>query len=116
MRKVTKLTKETEKELNLLLKNKKKRDFILLYYSEWCDRSSKILEFLDSWKEGEGDEDMYLISSWELPHASAAFAITSAPALVFVKRGRVSVKVEFPTLYEYFNPSKPAKSRTKAVL
>jgi hypothetical protein len=107
---VTMLTKERERELNLLLKNKKKRDFILLYYSEWCDRSAKVLGFVEKWKEQEGEEHMYLISSWELPHAFAAFAITSAPSLVFVKRGKVTVKVEYPTVYEYFNPS-----RSKAV-
>ena len=81
-----------------------------MYYSEWCDRSANVLRFVEEWKEREGDEDMYLISSWELPHAFAAFAITSAPSLVFVKNGKVSVKVEYPTIYEYFNPS-----RTKAV-
>ena len=104
MRTVKKLTSNDEKELNQLLKNKKKAVFTLLYYSEWCDRSAKIVGMLDDWKDQEStkDEDVYLISSWELPHAFAAFAITSAPSIVKVNRGRVAVMVEYPKVHSYF--------------
>lgn len=113
MRTVTKLTSSDEKELNYLLKNKKKRAFTLLYYSEWCDRSTRIIGMLDAWKDQEStkDEDVYLISSWELPHAFAAFAITSAPSIVKVNRGRVAVMVEYPKVHSYFTATSPLPSK-----
>jgi hypothetical protein len=113
MRTVTKLTSRDEKVLNHLLKNKKKKAFTLLYYSEWCDRSARIVEVLNEWKlkESDKDEDVYLISSWELPHAFAAFAINSAPSIVKVNRGRVSVMIEYPKVHSYFSAPTPAPSK-----
>ena len=94
---------QDEKILNNLLKNKKSGTFTLLYYSEWDTWCDRILERVDKWKEEEGNEDLYLVSSWQLPHAFAAFSITNAPSIVKVKRGRVTVLVEYPRVYNYFN-------------
>jgi len=113
MKTVTKLTCNDEKVLNRLLRNKKKEKYTLLYYSEWCRRSEQVLSYIDEWKETEGDEDMYLISSWELPHAFAAFSIMSAPAIVKVNKGRISVMVEFPKVYSYFKPKVKSPARSK---
>ena len=112
MRTVTKLTHKDEKVLNQLLKDKKKKTFTLLYYSEWCDQSAKITGMLEEWEaqETKKDEDVYLISSWELPHAFAAFSITNAPSIVKVSHGRISVMVEYPKVHSYFATTTPARN------
>ena len=112
MRTLTSLTAEDEKHLNALLKKKKSSDYILLYISEWDIWSEKILGEAQKWLEKEGDETCYIISSWELPHAFAAFSITSAPTVVEVTKGNIKVHVEYPRIYSFFNP-KPKKKRKK---
>jgi hypothetical protein len=112
MRTITTLSKTQEKVLNLLLKNKRTESFILLYHSEWCEFSTRIVELAEEWALKEGDETLYIISSWELPHAFAAFAVTTAPTVIEVIHGKVGVHVEYPKVYEYFNP--PPKRSKKA--
>lgn len=87
------------------MKNKRSESFILLYHSEWCRFSTRIVELAKEWALKDGNETLYLISSWELPHAFAAFAVTGAPTVIEVKNGKVIVHVEYPKVYEYFNPS-----------
>lgn len=66
------------------------------------------------WSEKQGDESLYLISSWELPHAFSAFAVTSTPTVVEVSKGKVTVHVEYPKVYEYFKPTEGSnRSRLK---
>jgi len=55
------------------------------------------------WLKEEGDEILYAISSWELPHAFAAFSVNSAPTVVDNASGRVSVHVEYPKVYDFFS-------------
>lgn len=74
--------------------------------------SEKIMKEAQQWSEKEGEETCYIISSWELPHAFAAFSITSAPTVVEVNRGGIKVHVEYPRVYSFFNP-KPKKKRKK---
>ena len=101
------LRRAQEANLNSLLKNKKTESFVLLYHSEWCKNSNAILEMAKEWVEKPGDEVLYVVSSWELPHAFAAFAVTAAPTVVIVDRGKVVVHVEYPKVYDYFSPPKP---------
>ena len=100
---MTMLKSSQEASLNSLLKNKKKISFILLYYSEWCDNSKAIIKMAKEWLKGEGDETLYAVSSWELPHAFAAFSVNSAPTLVDNDAGKVSVHVEYPKVYDFFS-------------
>lgn len=109
------MTRKQEGTLNLLLKNKKTKSFIILYHSEWCEASNRIIGLAQEWAQKEGDEEVYIVSSWELPHAFAAFAVTAAPALIEVKKGRVFVHVEYPKVYEYFNPPPKRTQRRKAL-
>ena len=100
MRKVTELL--TEEDVTRMMSRKKKEQFHILYYSEWCTRCEKLEPLVEAWKEREGDDHVYLISSWKLPWAYSIFKITSAPALVHNRKGKVSVDVEYPTIYKFF--------------
>jgi len=97
---VQKLDKETQ--LNNLIKNKRKQDFHLLYYSLWCKESSKVMSLVDEWKRKEGGEKLFLINSWDPPHAFTAFRVTKAPTLVKVERGRVHMVDYFPRIFSHF--------------
>ena len=113
MRTLHRLTAEDEKLLNQLLKKKKSSNYILLYYSEWDSWSDRVLSRAEEWRQREGDETCYLISSWELPHVFAAFSITTSPTVVEVKSGAVKVYVEYPKVHAFFSPPKPKKKRKK---
>ena len=91
MRQLLKLNSDAK--VNGVLKNKKGKTFSILYYSPWDEWNLKILAMADEWLKEEGDETLYLINSWDPPAAFATFSITSAPSLVHVRRGKVSVSV-----------------------
>ncbi len=102
MRTLQTLTYKDEGILNNLLRNKKKESFVILYHSEWDVYSNKIVDIAKKhWVTAEGDERCFVVSSWQLPHAFAAFAITCAPCVVEVKKGKVFVHTEYPTVHDY---------------
>jgi len=105
MRQLLKL--DTDTKVNEVFKNKKGKTFSALYHSIWDQWNIRIMEMASKWVEEEGDEIVYLINSWDTPAAFATFSITSAPSLVHVKKGRVSVSVEYPKVYEYFYVPSP---------
>ena len=109
MRTIKTLRKTNEGILNSLLKSKKTESFVILYHSEWCPYSKAILDRAALWAEEEGDETLYVVSSWELPHAFAAFAVTNTPTVVVAVRGKIIVHVEYPKVYEYFSTAQEAK-------
>ena len=113
MRVLKTLKSEDEKLLNSLLKRKKSSAYTLLYYSDWDMWSDKVLKEAEAWAAREGEEVCYLISSWELPHAFAAFSITSAPTVVEVANGAIKVHIEYPKVHSYFNPKPPKKKKKK---
>ena len=97
--------------LNSLLKSKKTESFVILYHSEWCEHSNIILKKAQEWAEEEGGETLYVVSSWELPHAFAAFAVSTAPTVVEVVKGRVMVHSEYPKVYDYFTNNQKGRSK-----
>ena len=99
MRTITKVSKD--KDLNAILKQRRTSNFILMYYSLWCDRSGMALKLADEWVQREGTEQMFLVNSWDLPQAFSSISITSAPTLVHVKKGKVRVDIEYPRVYSY---------------
>lgn len=103
MRTLTTLTHKNERTINKLIREKKTSSFVLLYHSEWDKSSNAIVSRAEKWAEEEGDQDCYIVSSWELPHVFAAFGITTAPCVVEVNNGDVKVFVEYPKVYEYFS-------------
>jgi len=107
MRSLTKLV--TEQELNEVLKDRKRKNFSVLYYSTWCSWCDKILERAEEWKEQEGHETVYLVNSWDLPESFASFSITSAPSLVHLINKRVRVDIEYPKVYSFFSNRSPLR-------
>jgi thiol-disulfide isomerase/thioredoxin len=101
MRTLKKLT--TEKELNEVLKHRKKNNFSVLYYSLWCKSSMRMVKKAEAWAEEEGDEIVYLVNSWDLPASFASFSITTAPSLVHLANKKVRVDVEYPKIYNFFH-------------
>jgi hypothetical protein len=67
----------------------------------------------EAWVEEEGDEQCFVISSWELPHVFAAFAVTSSPSVVQVSNGKVSVYSEYPKVFDFFSLKSEKKARRK---
>ena len=98
----------TEKDLNAVLKERKKRNFSVLYYSTWCKRCDKILQLAEDWTSQEGNETVYLVNSWDLPESFASFSITTSPSLVHLVNKKVRVDVEYPKIYSFF--ATPPKS------
>lgn len=105
MRSLTKLV--TEKELNEVLKDRKRKNFSVLYYSPWCKWCSRILERAEDWQAEEGHETVYLVSSWDLPESFSSFSITSSPSLVHLVNKRVRVDVEYPKIHSFFSTQSP---------
>ncbi len=99
---------QSEKELNAVLKERKRKNFSVLYYSKWCNWCNRILACADEWKEQEGNETVYLVNSWDLPESFSSFSITSAPSLVHLVNKKVRVDVEYPKIYNFFTT--PPKS------
>ena len=93
---------KNEKDLSALYAKKKTGTFSILYTSLWDSSCTRLMGKVDEWLDREGDESLYVINSWDTPAAFSMFMITSVPALVGIKRGKVRVNVEFPTIYRYF--------------
>ena len=108
MRTIRKIT--TEKELNEVLKQRRRKNFSVLYYSTWCKWCDRILAKADAWGQQEGEETVYLVNSWDLPSSFASFAITTSPSLVHLVNKRGKVDVEYPTIFNYFNVVHPESS------
>jgi len=108
MRTLQKIT--TEKELNEILKDRKRKNFSVLYYSLWCNHCKRILKMAEDWQNQEGGETVYLVNSWDLPSSFASFSITSSPSLVHLVNKKVRVDVEFPKIYNFFHITPPEKS------
>ena len=96
---------EREGSLNHLIKNKKNKDFVILYHSLWDEYSERILGEIDMWKDrsDKKDEVVHLINSWDLPHSFVAFSVTSVPTLVRSVRGRILVENYLPNIFRFFS-------------
>jgi len=91
--------------LNSIIRNKKFEDFRVLYYSKWDPRSMELLEYINSeWVSREGDETLYIASSWDLPHSFVAFRVTQVPCLVRSIKGRIMKEDYFSRVQNFFNP------------
>ena len=99
-RKLTPLKKETQ--LNFLIKRKREEDFVLLYHSLWGKECIDLMSLVEEWKNDEGEEEVFSINSWDLPHAFTAFSITRGPALVTCKKGKIHVEDRFSAIRKFF--------------
>ena len=100
---------KTEQELNEVLKDRKRKNFSVLYYSTWCGWCDKILACAEEWQTHDGNETVYMVNSWDLPESFASFSITSAPSLVHLMNKKIRVDIEYPKIYNFFStpPKKP---------
>ena len=94
-----------EKELSALYQKKKYGTFKILFTSTWDKSCLRLEKVIAKWEKKEGDEILYVINSWDLPAAFSMYTITSVPSLVHLKKGRVRVDVEYPTVYRFFDAS-----------
>ena len=95
---------EREGVINSLVKNKRKEDFTLFYYSLWDDRSDKVNNAMTEWvdKNPNSSEVVHTVNSWDLPHSFMVFSVTTVPALVTCRKGRIRVETYFPRVLKYF--------------
>lgn len=100
---------QTDKELNEVLKDRKRKNFSVLYYSLWDSWCDKILVKAEEWLQEDGNETVYLVNSWDLPGAFSSFSISCTPSLVHLVNKRVRVDVEYPKIYSFFHVT-PTKS------
>lgn len=102
MRQIIKVQKESV--INTLLKNKKSKDFTILYHSMWDENSKKIVRLSEEWAKVEDLDDtvLYTVSSWDLPHAFMAFRVTKTPTLVRCVKGRIRLMDYNPHLHKFF--------------
>ena len=90
-----------EADVRELLGQKKTSSFVLLYHSIFDKYSKRIINKADKWAEHTG-KDIYCISNWDLPEAFAAFQVMSSPTIVEVRKGKVTMHIEYPKVYDYF--------------
>ena len=102
---------KTDSDIEIISRTKKRDTFKVLFYSEWDKDSTVILERARKWATEEGEEKVYLVSSWKTPHAFAMFMITSAPSLVHIEKGRIRVQSEYPSVYDFFSLKTHSSSR-----
>jgi thiol-disulfide isomerase/thioredoxin len=100
-RTITRITKEGR--VNYAIKNRKSKDFQMLFYSTWDELCQKMMGSAEKWAQKEGDEDLLTVNSWDLPHAFMAFKITKVPCLVTCRRGRITKLDYAPLMYKHFN-------------
>jgi len=97
-----------ENELNRVLEEQKKSKgrIALLYHSEWCPVSNNLRKELlkrypDYCEDDVGDDavTIYLISSWDTPHAFVIFNVKQAPTLVQINGDSVTREDYVPNIY-----------------
>ena len=94
----------TENEIRKLLSSKKTGSFVLLYHSLWDPYSKKVMKLAEEYT-CRTNSTVYCIDSWHTPEAFAAFKVMSAPTVVEVNKGKVTVHVEYPKVYDFFSLS-----------
>jgi len=99
-RTIEKLDKESI--LNNIFRRKKEENFNVLYYSLWDKHSDTLLEHLDKWVTQEGDETLYIVNSWDLPHSFVAYNVTQVPCLIQAIKGRIRKTEYLPYIYKSF--------------
>jgi len=93
---------DKESILNNIFRRKKEENFNVLYYSLWDKHSDNLLEHLDKWVTQEGDETLYIVNSWDLPHSFVAYNVTQVPCLIQAIRGRIRKTEYLPYIYKSF--------------
>jgi hypothetical protein len=93
---------EKESILNNIFRRKREENFNVLYYSKWDTHSSTLLKHLNKWVTEEGDETLYIVNSWDLPHSFVAYNVTQVPCLIQAIKGRIRKTEYLPYIYKTF--------------
>jgi len=105
---MTREVKHVQKEsfLNSIFRHKRSKDFTVLYFSKWDDKSVELISYLEEkWVEGKGDEIIYLVNSFELPHSFMAYSVTQVPCLVQGLKGKIRKTEYLPYIYKALLPN-----------
>ena len=88
-----------------ILKNRQSKYFDVLLISKHDPWSVKMLNQAKQWATRFPDEDkvLYVVNTYDVPEVWGVYDITVAPALMRIKSGKVSVMIEYPSIYDYFN-------------
>ena len=93
---------EKESTLNNIFRRKREINFNVLYYSKRDNHSTELLKHLDKWVKQDGDETLYIVNSWDLPHAFVAYNVTQVPCLIQAIKGRIRKTEYLPYIYKSF--------------
>ena len=64
--------------------------------------STTLLKHLNKWVAEDGDETLYIVNSWELPHSFVAYNVTQVPCLIQAIKGRIRKTEYLPYIYKSF--------------
>ena len=93
---------ERESTLNNIFRKKREMNFNVLYYSKWDEHSQNLLKHLGEWVKQDGNETLYIVNSWDLPHAFVAYNVTQVPCLIQSIKGRIRKTEYLPYIYKSF--------------
>ena len=95
---------DKENNLNKILKSQKitKKKLYLLFVSLWDNYSSDILESLNNkYSDDEGKYPLYIIDSYNMPHAFVIYNTVKVPQLVVLDGNKVLKEDYLPKVYKY---------------
>jgi hypothetical protein len=93
---------DKESILNNIFRRKKEENFNVLYYSKWDEYSDDLLNHLKTWVTQDGNETLYIVNSWDLPHSFVAYNVTQVPCLIQAIKGRIRKTEYLPYIYKSF--------------
>ena len=93
-----------ENELNKILKTQKvtKEKSAFLFISQWDDMSSRLVKKLEAKYESSsnpGAVPLYVVNSFDTPHAFVIFDTKTVPSLVVVDGDDIQKEAYIPNIY-----------------
>jgi len=98
---------KTENELNKILRRQKKtgEEVNILFYSLWDKWSNDLSEALRTQPSADwmknGSKNLYLVNSFDMPHAFTIFKSTKLPHFVKVTKRSVISEDYLPRVYKF---------------
>lgn len=97
-------------DINQVLKDAKKADFVIIYTSPWCDWCKRILDMA---LEATNLPPVYVINSWDNPEAWGTYKIMSAPAVLVSGKNSLKIITEYSSVYKFFQGSTEVESQSE---
>jgi len=71
-----------------------------LFISLWDKWSDRLVEkVVDKYKDEEARKELYIVNSFDMPHAFTIFGVKQVPALVRIRKNKVVVLDRLPIVY-----------------